>query len=198
MSKSVATIFLLLFSLSSWGIDPQELRCVIDATAHLAESTNIQRALEDYNRRVSDPMPLELRWSELSDDSPEVLQITHNPAAAEIHTLIHRYAYQGEGFLIGLNGGLVAATNRTSDYFQADEAQFNNAIRLAKGQSWIETNIVDTSASALLIKIAVPVFTTEANNAATEPPPASGVLVIGLDQFVVDFYRGCHILDPRH
>ncbi|WP_461481596.1 hypothetical protein [Porticoccus sp.] len=165
-----------------------DLRCVIHASTELAETATIQNALRAYNRNGTDPMVLESRWPTLTNESPVVKSLLDNPATPLIQNLITTYSLQGEGFLIGRNGGLVAMTNLTSDYFQGDEEQFTETIKLDRDQAWIQDAEVDQSASALLIKIAVPVFTSA--NA-----PASGVLVIGLDQFIVEFYQGCHILD---
>lgn len=197
MSKRAAALLLLLIATQGWCINPRELGCIIDASTELAATDTIQQALTHYNQSATNPLLLDRRWPQLDKHSPDVRQLTENPAAAPIWALIRRYALQGEGFLIGLNGGLVAATNLTSDFYQADEALFSEAITLAKGQAWITSDIVDTSASAVLIKIAVPVFDTTASENSDEPSRATGVLVIGLDEFVVDFYRGCHILDHR-
>src|SRR5690606_22664096 len=94
-------------------------------------------------------------------------------------------------FLIGLNGGLVAATYKTSDYYQGDEDQFMQAIGLSQGQVWMEQHVADESASAMLVKIAVPVFGRDANEVEQQAP--IGVLVLGLYEFVLELYADCKV-----
>ncbi len=171
-----------LLASCGWSTESPEVPCMLEASKQLAEHPVLQRELSLFNEQKIDPMLLEAKWLGLSHDSAEILKIINNPASPLIQEFITQYSIQGEGFLIGLNGGLVAATNKTTDYFQGDEAQFTETLKLPKGEIWVEKDVADESASSLLVKIAVPVFSSS---------KVSGVLVIGLDEFVVDFYGDC-------
>lgn len=181
-------LFLCLFALPclSQG-EETSLKCVIQATVALSHNQTIQKELIKYNHNPNDPLQMDARWNSLTPDSTEISSIIHNPATPPINTLIHHYSIQGEGFLIGLNGGLVAATNKTSDYYQGDEDQFTKALKLPAGNAWTEKHITDKSANALLVKIAVPVYRRDKPGAQQ----AIGVLVVGLDEFVMETFDDC-------
>lgn len=185
MQLHFAAIFTFLLASSSWGNEQNVPQCLIDASIDLADSLEIWQQLNLYNERALDPQPIESRWTQLNTKSPEVLEVLNNPVSKTIKHLISKYSIEGEGFLIGMNGGLVAATNKTTDYYQGDEEQFYDAIKLPHGKVWLMKNVIDDSASAMLLKIAVPVFTDSSHT------KANGVLVIGLYEFVLELYSDC-------
>ncbi len=188
MSRLTNIILLWLLSVHYCYAEDIELQCFIDAAIELAKSPVLHKELIEFNQESSNPILMERKWNHLKSDSSELLTIINNPATQEIANFITKYSIQGEGFLVGLNGGLVAATEKTTDYYQADENQFIETIKLNEGQAWLKRNVIDKSSSSMLIKIAVPVFTKSIHSKNIS---ASGVLVIGLDEFVVGFKEGC-------
>lgn len=184
MLKELITVCLCLLAMPGHAVESAQWQCVIDASLTLARDPVLQQSLRAHNEKTPDPHLTEAQWPDLTPDSPLLSKLIKHPTAALIHRLIRKYSIQGEGFLIGRDGGLVAATNKTSDYYQGDEAQFTETLHMGRGEVWHQTHLVDESANALLVKIAVPVFLPEQETAA-------GVLVIGLDEFVLDVLEGC-------
>lgn len=177
--------------------DELDLTCFVQGVNALATSHEIQSQLLEYNRKKPNPLALEKQWPSLSSDSSLLRPIIENPAAQAINSYIRRFSMDGEGFLIGVNGGVAAATQKTSDYYQADEAQFFETIDLPEGEAWIKKGVVDQSASAMLIKIAVPVYDQRAERRQLKGP-AVGVLVIGLYEFVVELSNECEEFTLPH
>lgn len=182
--KKVAFVLLLLsyhgYMSANDGVD----HCLSFAIIALANTKLVQHEVRVYNGMNISPQTLENRWHELDESSPELEAILSNPVSTEIVNVIESLSAHGEGFLIGRNGGLIAATNKTTDYYQGDEPQFVETMKLPKGQVWVQRSIADKSAGTMLTKIATPVFTSSG-------PEPRGVLVIGLDQFVLDFSGAC-------
>lgn len=154
------------------------------------QSQDVQRWLRDYNsaNTLADAMTLDATWSQLGNDSREIQAVLQHPAAAALRAFQNHYSVLGESFLIGASGGLVAATARTSDYWQGDEAQFVDTVELPAGQFKLFNVGLDESAHAMLAKLAVPVYDNH-HKSITDTPV--GVLVLGFDQVVVDFERPC-------
>ena len=69
-------------------------------------------------------------------------------------------------------GANVAMTNRTSDYWQGDEAKFKKSFNGGKGGIFIDEVEFDLSCMAFLIQISVPVM---------DGDKAIGAITFGID-----------------
>lgn len=188
-----------IFLASRCCADSIDLSCFADEISLLANDTTIRKETLAYNKHHMDVHTIDLKWPSLKTTAPEVESIISNPASRIIKRYIESHSIEGEGFLIGLDGGLVAATNKTSDFYQGDEEQFLKPMKLPFGEAWTKQGIVDESAAALLIKVAVPVFSTDQT---VSPKPKKrekpiGVLVVGLYEFVISMSDGCVTFDSE-
>jgi hypothetical protein len=86
-----------------------------------------------------------------------VKQTTTGPCADRLRLLTAGGTYN-ETFVMDDRGALVCATARTSDYWQGDEAKFEQAFRGGKGHVFIDRPKYDDSASASIAQISVPVM----------------------------------------
>ncbi|MAR92895.1 MAG: hypothetical protein CML06_18770 [Pseudomonadales bacterium] len=159
-------------------------RCLSQQVVALARDRQLLAAVNNYNAAPPDPQALDRRWPELTATDPLLQGITQSPAAHQLRRWIQEHSIQGEGLLIGDNGGLAAATDKTTDFWQGDEAQFLEAVKLADGDVYIQSELPDASTNMMLLKISTPLYN------ARSPAPV-GVLVIGFDQFVIDFIEPC-------
>ena len=169
-----------------------KVSCLAPSVVKLSQHPTIIKSLNKFNtEKLLDPITIDNLWPSLNNDSSYISSLLNNSAAILIRAYISQVSLTGEGFLIGLNGGLVAATNRTSDYWQGDEAQFLEAIRLKINEFYIIGEYEDASADSRLIKIAAPVF----DLSSSDRTPI-GVLVIGFDSYVLNFKKLCD--DSNH
>lgn len=160
------------------------LECLATRVVELARDPHLIADLNNYNASPLDPKKLDKVWANLQRHSGVIDRLINNQSAQVMRAWIQGVSIQGEGLLIGRNGGLTSATEKTSDFWQGDEAQFTKAIGLANGQAYVQTEMMDESTHLMLIKVSVPVYNPRGHNAV-------GVLVIGFDQFVVDFADPC-------
>ena len=79
-----------------------------------------------------------------------------NAAARDLLEYQKTFPDNAEIFITDIHGGLAAATNRTSDYNQADEAWWQAAYNDGKGAVYISDPQFDASANTLGIQIALP------------------------------------------
>jgi GAF domain-containing protein/HAMP domain-containing protein len=79
-----------------------------------------------------------------------------NAAARDLLEYQKAFPDNAEIFITDVNGGLAAATNRTSDYNQADEAWWQAAYNYGQGAVYISDPVFDASSNTLGILLAMP------------------------------------------
>lgn len=95
---------------------------------------------------------------EAGDDAePLVAGVLDNPVSAELRKFRTRFPEHVEVFVTNRIGLNVAATNRTSDYYQADEEWWLGAFNSGIGGVYVGQPALDESAGVLSIIIAVPI-----------------------------------------
>ena len=98
----------------------------------------------------------------------QVREATTGACADRLRALAASDARYGETFLTDANGAIVCATQRTSDYWQGDEAKWTKAF---KEGVFIDRPKLDESAKARLAQISLPVV---------ENGKTIGVLTVGV------------------
>ncbi len=81
-----------------------------------------------------------------------------NGTAVELREYRNTLQENVEVFLTDKYGGIIASTNRTSDYYQADEEWWQSAYNNGRGAIFISTIEYDDSAKTFASDIAVPVY----------------------------------------
>ena len=107
-------------------------------------------------------------WINAPDDDPFIEQITTpfphiNRTTFQLLDLRENLPDHIEIFVTDRYGATVAATNRLSDYYQADEAWWQNAWNDGQGAVYISDPEFDESAGANALLIAVPVLGEDNN-----------------------------------
>ena len=167
------------------GINLEEsVNCLLPGVVRLASNKDIVKSVSAYNQSSVDVQAIERKWPLLKEDDPVILKLTQSASANRLRHYIEKISMRGEAFVIGLDGGLAAATNKTSDFWQGDEAQFFEAIKLDAGSAKLIDIVADKSADTILVKIAGPVYSAEQDRPI-------GVLVMGYDALVLDFMKFC-------
>ncbi len=105
-------------------------------------------------------LEIDSQWLVTPDDD-ELIQTNINPglnrAAARLVAYARTSPAHAEIFITDRYGGLVAATRRVSDYYQADEAWWQAAYDSGLGAFHIGQPVYDESAGYVAIPVAVPV-----------------------------------------
>ncbi len=66
--------------------------------------------------------------------------------------------YYAEIFVMDAQGANVAMTNKTSDYWQGDEAKFRKSFNGGKGELFVDEVEFDQSAQCYVVQVSVPVM----------------------------------------
>ena len=138
--------------------------------AELLESLGLSKLIQDAVEQVNSAYPadeaaaraemlrLDQRWQVVSDDDVLIRSRLDNPTASELVEYAGRFENNVEVFVTDRFGGLVAATNRTSDYYQADEAWWQAAYNNGEGGIFIGQPEYDESSRTFASIIAVPLY----------------------------------------
>jgi GAF domain-containing protein/HAMP domain-containing protein len=109
-------------------------------------------------------LEIDSQWLTATDDS-ELVQARINPglnqATARLMTYARTSPAHGEIFITDRYGGLVAATRRTTDYYQADEEWWQAAYDTGLGAFYIGQPVYDESAGYIAIPVAVPLRSSQ-------------------------------------
>ncbi len=115
--------------------------------------------LGDPNRQLS---PAELDrikqdWPSATPSDPAVLGVLSHPLADVLHRLQQHDEKLVEIFITDRWGQLVAATGKTTDFYQADEAWWREAYNEGTGAACIQDVSYDESAGVWSVALCVPV-----------------------------------------
>lgn len=84
--------------------------------------------------------------------------LLESPVAKHLKALEASKPYFTEVFVMDNQGANVAMTNKTSDYWQGDEAKFTQSYAGGRGEAHVGKVEFDESAQAYLVQISVPVM----------------------------------------
>ncbi len=145
-------------TLREWAKDPVILTTLRKANARQRSTSSIQE--------------LDARWQSTAGLDAFMRSILDNPAAERLRSLRSKLPEISEAFLTDRLGANAAMTNKTSDYWQGDEAKFTKAIRGGRNSYHVDPVSFDESIQAYAVQIALPVF---------DQGVAIGVLVVTLN-----------------
>ena len=110
----------------------------------------------DSIARQDEIAQLDRQWIAAQDADPLIQSRLGNDMAANLRAYLS-FSENSEVILTDQYGALVAATNRTSDYYQADEEWWQAAFDDGQGNVYIGQPEYDESSAAFSLKVAVPV-----------------------------------------
>ncbi|NQT95773.1 MAG: PAS domain S-box protein, partial [Candidatus Omnitrophica bacterium] len=110
-----------------------------------------KEAINDYLRQM------DKRWSGQGPDETFIRQYLDSPVSKRLKSITEREGNIAEIFITDRQGGLVASSGKTSDFYQADEDWWNRAFDNGKGKTIIDNVIFDESARLLSLSMAVPI-----------------------------------------
>jgi len=109
------------------------------------------------NGIISQILVIDKRWQTAPDNDIVIIGILNNDTASKLRDFQSKFPNHVELFLTNKYGANIAATNRTSDYYQADEDWWKKAYSLGKGKVYIGQPEFDESSQIFSINLAVPI-----------------------------------------
>lgn len=153
----------LASSLRSWGENPILIEAVKAQNAKGMTLEAIQQRDEI--------------WRNTSGVDDFMKPLMENAAAKELSRLEGSKPFYFELFLMDNQGANVAMTNKTSDYWQGDEAKFKESFKNGEGAVHFGDVKFDESAQAYLVQISIPMM---------DGAKAIGALTIGVNVDVLE------------
>ncbi len=138
---------------------------VEEIQGHLTDNT-WKQAVEEANLRYGKTSPdailkeiqkADKQWISGSKDSAFIKSYLETPMSLRLKSLADADKNVAEIFLTDRYGGLVAASEKTSDFYQADEGWWQKAYDGGKGTVFAGDIALDESSGLLSILVAIPV-----------------------------------------
>lgn len=128
----------------------------VAAISEAARASSLRRP--DESKFAGEIRAIEQEWPQLKTDGPGILaDILANPASKFLRDYNRVVATFREVLVADRFGRLVAASGKTTDYFQGDETWWRVAFLEGKGQRYISDIEYDESAGVFSIAVAEPI-----------------------------------------
>ncbi len=102
------------------------------------------------------------QWKQASSDSPVVEKYLNTLLSLRLKKFVEMKGNIGEIFFTDRYGGLVVASSKTSDFYQADESWWQKTFNAGRGRVFIGDMEFDESSNNWSIVISVPVYSKNA------------------------------------
>lgn len=109
---------------------------------------------------------LDRNWPTLPPDSPQVAATLQNQLALELKEFQKRNPRFAEILVTDRYGHLLAATNKTTDFWQADERWWQKGAATKAGVAYVEGLTFDQSSGSHSIELTLPLFNLESGELA--------------------------------
>ena len=153
----------LIPMLKTWGQDPTLVAAVTEQNKSTLTIENIK--LRDTEWRATDGLDERMK------------AIMQSVAAKRLLELEKSQPYFFEIFLMDNQGANVAMTNKTSDYWQGDEAKWQESFKDGEGAVHVGDVEFDESAQDYLVQISVPVM---------QDDRAIGAITVGINLDILE------------
>ncbi len=123
-----------------------------------------ERAVLQHLRDAKQPLPeeelqeLDRKWPTLPTGTGPVHDVLNNATAEVLQVIMQENSVLAELVITDRFGQLIAATNRTDDYYQADEEWWQRCYNDGKGQIFIPRINYDTSAKVWGVSLCIPIM----------------------------------------
>ena len=159
----------------------------LDTLSTLALNDPVQTAVMEGNVRgtsdIGELLVLDTQWATAPDDDPLVVEVTKHRLVLELQDFQNAFPSFVEVFVTNKFGAVVASTDRTSDYYQADEVWWQVAYNDGTGNVYVAEPAWDPSILKLGSSIAVPIYSHTGNE------------VIGVLRATVDISRYVNLVE---
>ncbi len=159
--QSIAVICILLVSPAYAEKAPDSVKKIIPEIQKMAANPVIVDAVKAQNAKnisLDDIKKRDAAWRKVTGVDDFMNALLSNPAAAEMLKFEKSKPYYIELFLMDNQGANVAMTNKTSDYWQGDEAKWQKSFNGGKGGTHLGDVEFDESAQAYLVQVSVSVM----------------------------------------
>ena len=140
---------------------PDSVNALIPKLEAWGKNAALIEAVKSHNSKkmsLDEIKAKDAAWRKVTGVDAFMKEIMSNDAAKTLEGLEKASPFLFECFLMGNQGANIAMTNKTSDYWQGDEAKFTESFHGGKGKVFVGDVEFDDSADAYLVQISVPVM----------------------------------------
>lgn len=130
----------------------------LSGIAAAVRATDAEQPAQSEAERMAAIEATEALWPSLAPDSPQLQALLHNDLSRQMQAFIAEHRNFAEIFITDREGRLIAATQKTSDYWQADEAWWQAAVQLDEDMVNLEGLNYDDSAQVYSIDVSLPLY----------------------------------------
>lgn len=163
---------------TAWASEKAPQKIVDMANAKLAAYGNdpiIINAVKAENAKgktLTQIKAMDQAWRDSPGYSDVMNAMMANECSRFLQQLQKSQSYFSEIFVMDNQGANVALTDKTSDYWQGDEAKFQKSFNNGSGAVFVDDVAFDDSSLAYLVQVSVPVM---------EDGKAIGAITFGID-----------------
>lgn len=178
--KTICIAIILTFIFSwGWAIAeeaPQRLKDMANGElAKLGTDSVIVAAVKAENAKgktLDQIKAKDEQWKATAGIADYMKALMESPCGKHLRVIQQSAPYYAEIFVMDNQGANVAMTDKTSDYWQGDEAKFQKSFNGGNGAIFVDEVEFDDSSQAYLCQVSVPVM--DGNRAI-------GAITIGID-----------------
>ena len=143
--------------------------------AKLGEDPVIVAAVKAENAKgktLAQIQEMDKKWRGTAGYADYMKALMESECGKHIRKIQESVTFYAEIFVMDNQGANVAMTDKTSDYWQGDEAKFKKSFNEGEGAVYVDEVEFDDSAQAYLVQVSVPV---------KDNGKAIGAITIGID-----------------
>ena len=182
MKRTLVTVGVILSLFFAFGYAvaaekaPQEVIDLANSKlVKLGSDPVIVEAVKAQNaegKTLDDIKAMDEKWKATPGIDDFMKSLMESDCAKRLQSIMDSEAFYAEIFVMDNQGANVAMTGKTSDYWQGDEAKFQESFKGGQGAVHISDVEFDDSAQAYLVQVSVPV---------KDGDTVIGAITIGID-----------------
>jgi len=115
------------------------------------------KAENDKGKSLDQIKAMDKKWKATAGVADYMKALMESDCGSHLKKIQNGQAFYAEIFVMDNQGANVAMTNKTSDYWQGDEAKFKESFKDGAGAVHISEVEFDDSTQAYLVQVSVPV-----------------------------------------
>nr|WP_319397021.1 cache domain-containing protein [uncultured Desulfobacter sp.] len=162
ISLAIGFSLFLTPALSNAEKAPQKVIDLANSTlAEIGKDPVIIKAVKDQNAKgmsLEQIKAKDTEWRNTPGIADYMKAIMESECGRHLRDIQESESFYAEIFVMDNKGANVAMTDKTSDFWQGDEAKFQKSFNNGKGAVFVDEVEFDDSAQAYLVQVSVPVI----------------------------------------
>ena len=162
-AKSVVALLIVCLPASVFAADPSasqnKAKAAVPRIKKIAADPVVIAAIKEQNAKkvsLTEIQKIDKAWTD--GDAKVSNEVSARPCSAKLQELLKKQPDLIEAFAMDDQGANVCMSDRTSDYWQGDEAKWQKSFNGGKGGVNFDERKFDSSAKTVIVQVSVPVL----------------------------------------